>query len=165
MSHDGAADGNPLTLPTRELARQPFKQRRDAQHRRRRVDTLLYFWLGELACPQPEGDVVVHRQMRVKRVILEHHRDIAITRPQLIDHPAPDLYLAAADVFETCDASQQRALTAARWANEDDKFAVVDAQVDALEGMHRSVVFVQVFYSYVGHANSLLIKASCMLNP
>jgi hypothetical protein len=97
---------------------------------RRFLHPAVDLWPGEAAILQPVGEVVVDAHVRVKRVVLEHHRDIPVRGFELVDHPIPDRQLALGDRLEPGDHAQQRGLAAARGADEDDHLAVVDAQVD-----------------------------------
>ena len=69
--------------------------------------------------------------MWIQGVILEHHRDVTFFGLHLVDDGATDANLARADFFKTRDHPQQRALAAARWANQYGKFTVSDLNVDA----------------------------------
>ena len=56
------------------------------------------------------------RHVRVERVVLEHHRDVALGRLEVVDHAAADRDLAAGDLLQPRDHAQQRDLAAARRA-------------------------------------------------
>ena len=71
--------------------------------------------------------------MRIKRVVLEHHGDIALHGFELVDHGAADGNGALGDAFETGDHAQKCGLAAARRADQDDELAVPDAEVDAFD--------------------------------
>jgi hypothetical protein len=45
----------------------------------------------------------VHRHVRIERVVLEHHRYIALFRGDAIDHSAADGNLARADLLQAGD--------------------------------------------------------------
>ena len=64
--------------------------------------------------------------MRIERVILEHHRDVAIGRLDLVDDAAADIDLAAGDGLEPRDHPQQRRLAAAGGADQHAELAVAD---------------------------------------
>ena len=49
---------------------------------------------GEPLHLEREADVVAHRHVRVERVVLEDHRDVAILRLEVVDDPAADADLA-----------------------------------------------------------------------
>ena len=49
----------------------------DVENARGVLDPLLDFGLGEFAQLQAEGHVLVHCHMRVERIVLEHHGDVA----------------------------------------------------------------------------------------
>ena len=73
--------------------------------------------------------------MRVERVVLEHHGDVAVAGLELVDHPAADRDLAGGDRLEAGDHAQQRGLAAAGGADEDDELAVGDVEVDAVDDL------------------------------
>ena len=84
-----------LTLTARELSREALQKGGNAEHARRVVDPLVDLVLGDFARPQPEGDIVVDRQIRIQRVVLKDHGDIAVARPHVIDHLPADRDRAA----------------------------------------------------------------------
>ena len=67
--------------------------------------------------------------MRVERVVLEHHRDVALGGLEVVDDAAADRDLAAGDLFQPGDHAQQRGLAAAGGADDDDELAVADLGV------------------------------------
>jgi hypothetical protein len=91
--------------------------------------------LGSCRQLQAEGQVVVHRHVRVQRVVLEHHGDAALLGRQVVDHAVADAQLAAGDGFQPGDHAQQRALGAARGPDEDHELAVAHLQVHAMHGL------------------------------
>ena len=91
---------------------------------------------------QREGHVVAHGHVRVERVVLEHHRDVALLRRHAVDDPASDRDLAVADLLQPGDHAQQRRLAAARRADQHAEFAVGDVDVDAANHVRRAEVLV-----------------------
>src|SRR5262249_30765641 len=75
--------------------------------------------------------------VRVQGVVLEHHGDVPVLRLQLVDHPAADRDLAAADALQPRHHAQQGGLAAAGRAEHDQELAVGDGAVDALDGFLR----------------------------
>ena len=73
----------------------------------------------------------VHGHVRIERVVLEHHGDVAVLRRHVVDDVAADQDLAAGDVLEAGDHAQRRRLAAARRADQDDELVVGDVEVDA----------------------------------
>ena len=95
------------------------------------VDALLDLVLREFAQLQPERHVLERRHVRVERVILKHHRDVAVLRRQVVDHFAADQNIARGDFLEARDHAQRRAFAAARRADQHDEFVVRNVEIDA----------------------------------
>ena len=69
--------------------------------------------------------------MRVERIILKDHGDVAILRRQVIDDLAADINGAGGDFLEARDHAQRRALAATRGADQNDEFIVGNIEIDA----------------------------------
>jgi hypothetical protein len=91
--------------------------------------------LGHLADLQAELDVLAHAHGRVQRVGLEHHGDVAILGAHAADVLVADHDRAAGDGLQAGDAVHQRGFAAARRADQDQEFAVLDRQFDVLQGV------------------------------
>jgi hypothetical protein len=68
--------------------------------------------------------------MRVERVVLEHHRDVAILRRQIIDDLPANADLAGGNFLKAGDHAQGRALAAAGRPHQHDEFVVGDIKVN-----------------------------------
>ncbi|MNV61806.1 hypothetical protein D3C71_1543300 [compost metagenome] len=89
--------------------------------------------------------------MRIKRIGLEHHGDIAVLRVEIVDDPLADPEFAAGNRFKTGYHPQQCGLAAAGGADKDDKFAIPDVEIDAVNGFHRAIAFADVGQGNVSH--------------
>ena len=69
-----------------------------------------------------------HGHVRVQRVVLEDHRDVALLAAAAVDDLVADDRAAAADLLEARDHAQRRGLAAARRADEDHELAVRDLE-------------------------------------
>ena len=83
-THHRPAHGDALPLPTGELARVALQQVVNLQHLRRFVDQATDLSGRGLAHPQPEREVVKDGHVRIKRIALEHHRDVPVPRRQIV---------------------------------------------------------------------------------
>ena len=72
--------------------------------------------------------------MRVKRVVLEHHRDVPLLRLQRVHDTIPDPDLAFGDRLEAGGHTERGRLSAPGGADEDHELAVVDVKVEVDEG-------------------------------
>ena len=86
--------------------------------------------LVHLAQLQPEGEVVVDGHVRVERVVLEDHRDVAVLRLHVVHDLVADAQRALADVLEPRHHPQGGRLAAAGRADEDHELAVLDGEVE-----------------------------------
>jgi len=89
--------------------------------------------LGHLAHLEREGDVAGDVHVRVERIALEHHRDVAILARQVRDVAATDVDAAGGGCVQAGDHVQQRRLAAARRADQDHELAGRDFEVDVVE--------------------------------
>ena len=131
VAHDGAAHGDALALAAGELLGLAVEQLRDVEDAGRLVHALLDLGLGKALEPQPERHVLEHGHVRVERVVLEHHGDVAVFGRHVVDHVAADQDLAVGDVLEPGDHPERRRLAAARWPDQHHELVVGDIEIDA----------------------------------
>ena len=83
---------------------------------------------------QPEGDVLVDRQVREQRVVLEDRVDVALVGRQPGDVLALELDQPGRRLLEAADHPQGRRLAAAGRPEEAEELAVLDLEVDVVDG-------------------------------
>ena len=91
-------------------------------------DRLLALRLRHAADLHAEGDVPGHRHVRIERVGLEHHGDVALGRMQVVDRAAVDADLARGDRLQPGDGVEQRGLAAAGRADQHQEAALLDLE-------------------------------------
>ena len=136
LAHDAASDRDPLTLPAGQFFGLALEQVRDVQDFCRFVDALFNFgpWL---ACQvQRETHVLRHVHVRIERVVLEHHGNVARHRSQICHVLAVDEDVPFADVFEAGDHAQHRGLAATGFAEQDDELSLLHCQIEFLHHAH-----------------------------
>ena len=77
-----------------------------------------------------ERDVSPHGHVRVERVVLEDHRDVALRRVHVVDHPVADQQPTVGDLLQAGRHAQRSRLAAAGRADEDEELAVADVEVE-----------------------------------
>ena len=115
------------------------------------ADALVDLVLRHLAQAQPEGDVVVHGEVRIERVALEDHRDVAIARGDVVDDTVADPKRALADVLEPGDHPERRRLAATGRPDQDHELPVSDLQVHPRHSLRS--VGIDLAYSVEGHSS------------
>ena len=133
LADDRPAERDALALAAGELLRLAVEELLEAEDAGRLVDPLLDVGLGDLPQLQPERHVVADRHVRVERVALEDHRDVAILGRDVVDDAIADPERAVADLLETGDHPEAGRLAAARWADEDHELAVGDLEVEVVD--------------------------------
>ncbi|MNM81045.1 hypothetical protein D3C81_930320 [compost metagenome] len=163
VAHDGAADGHALALAARQFLRRALQVFAQIEDGGRLVDFLADDGRIDTGQLQRERHVLEHRHVRVQRIRLEHHRQVALGRWQGRDVAPVERQLAAVDRFQARDQAQQGRLAAAGRSHEDDELALLDFQVDALDGAVLAKEFFDIAQLKVGH-DSLIFKLYSMLS-
>ena len=145
VAHDGAADGHALPLTAGKRLGLAVEILGDIKDLRRFAHTAVdlvvrHFFkvrfavrvrLRDLLELEREGDVFVDGHVRIKRIVLEDHGDVAILGRNVVHQLTADGELAAADLLETCNHAQRGGFSAAARADEHDELLVghVDAEI------------------------------------
>src|SRR5690606_27649236 len=119
-------------LPAGELLGLAVEEVLDVQDAGRLTDALVDFRPGNAAQLQGEGRVPVDAHVRIERVVLENHRDVAVLGGDVVHDPLPDRDHAAADLLQPRHHAQGGALAAAGGAYEDDELLVGDVEADVV---------------------------------
>src|SRR5436190_6287038 len=89
--------------------------------------------------------------MRIERIGLEHHCNVAILGRHVIDKARADQNLACACLFETSDRPQERGLAASRRADKHDKLAIRNFEINARQDMNMAEALSDIAKRYRGH--------------
>ncbi|MCY1239821.1 hypothetical protein D9M72_526360 [compost metagenome] len=143
LAHDGAAHGDALALAAGKLRRPAFQQMAEIENGSRLVDTRLDVFGRAPGDLQRKAHVFGNRHMRIKRIGLEDHGDVAGARRQVVDLASADLDGSVADVLEAGDHAQRRRLATAGRADKRDELAVLDLEVDAVNDLEGAVALDQ----------------------
>jgi hypothetical protein len=133
LPHNRSAQCDALSLAAGELPRLAIEIFLEPECRCGRAHALLDFVCGHVLQLERESQVLTHRHVRVKRVVLEDHRDVARLGRDIVHDAIADLDRAGADRLETGDHAQGRALAASGWPDENDKLPVIHIEIDAID--------------------------------
>ena len=100
------------------------------------VDAALDLRLRRLAQLQAEAEILLDRHVRIERVVLEHHGDVAILGRQVGHDAIADQDLAVGDLLEPGDHAQDRRLATPGRADQHHELAVADLQRDVVDRLH-----------------------------
>ena len=129
---------------------------RDTQDLGRFADPGVDFGFRVFPQHQPERHVFVGGHVRVKRIVLEHHGDIAILGSHVVDTLAVYENVSAGDFLEARDHPQGGRFAAARRADQDKEFLVVDFEVDVVDRLESAGIdFADVLEKNLRHGGAL----------
>ncbi len=124
ITHNRTAHSHTLTLTAGKLAWKAIQQLVEAENFGCTINAAVAFFFRRVFQHEREAHIVGNRHMRIERIILEYHGDIAFLGAQVIDHTRTNGDFTIADFLKSCDHAQERGFSAARRADEYDKFAV-----------------------------------------
>ncbi len=160
FADDGAADGDALALAAGErlgFALELFVG--DAEDLGGFADALVDLGFRVLAQHQAERHVFVDGHVRIERVVLEDHGDVAIFGRNVVDALAVDENVAAGDFLEARDHAERGGFAAAGRADEHDEFLVADFEVGGIDGCDAAGVDLgHVFEENLCHSESFSIR-------
>ncbi len=134
LTDDRTAHRDTLALTAGERLRLARQVLREVEDLRRVLDLLPDLGLRHAGDLEREAHVVGDRHVRVERVVLEHHGDVPVLGRQVGDVAVPDADGAAVDVLQPREHAQRGGLAAAGGADEDEEFAVLDGDVELVDG-------------------------------
>jgi len=135
VADDRAPHGDSLPLPARERPWLLVQRVREAEDTCRLGHACVDLTLRQPAHLEREAHVLRRVHVRVERVVLEDHRDVAVLRRQVVDHLAVEHDLPRGDRLEPGDHPEGGRLAAARWADEDDELAGPHLEVEVGDGV------------------------------
>ena len=137
LAHHGASHRDPLPLAAGQLLRLAIEQGLEAEHAGCPRDAARDLRLRDFPQPEAEREVLAHGEMRIERVVLKHHRDVALARREVRDVAVVDADGARGHRLEARDHAQDRRLAGARSADEHEQLAVGDVEVELLDDASR----------------------------
>ncbi len=136
LAHDRASHRDTLPLAARQLCRPALQHVLEPEHARDLLHAASLLLLRNLAHAQAEGEVVVDRLVRIERVVLEDHGDVAVARREVVDDPVADADLAVRDLLEPGDHPQRGRLAATGRPDQDHELALGDVEAEVAHGGH-----------------------------
>ncbi len=134
---ESPGQGDALLLAARQLIGPPLGHGVEPNEMQHRGDARRHLGAAPALALQPEGHVLLDRQMRKQGIGLEHGVDGPLVRRVVDDMLAVEQDGARIGVLETGQQSQQRGLTAARRAEQGEELVGQDGQryvIERLDG-------------------------------
>ena len=140
LANDRARQRDALLLAAGELARRSLQQVADADLGGRPGDGAADLVARDADHLQREADVLLDRHVRIERVALEHHRDVALAGLLRRHVDAVHQHAARVHRFEAGEDAQRRRLARSRRAEQDEELARLDREVDAVQHRRLAVL-------------------------
>ena len=135
IANDGPSHGNALALSAGQCAGIAIKIRCQAQDLGGLVHPPVDLGLVHLPHAQREGHIRAHRLVRIKRIVLKHHGDVAFRRRHAVHDAVADRNLPRGDPFKTRDHPQQCGFSTARGPDQNDELAIRNREVHAVDDL------------------------------
>ena len=144
IAHDRPPHRDALTLAAGELARITRQVGRNVQDFRGAPHPGLDLRLGRAPQLQPEAHVLGDRLVRIERIVLKDHRNVAVFRGEIVDDALPDPDLSVPDRLQARNHPQQRRFAAAGRPDQSHEFAVRDRDRYAMNHLDAAVSLADV---------------------
>ena len=140
VAADAPSEGHALALTARQRTGLAVEVVGEAEYLGSFGKALLLLGLRHLLDVETEEDVVANREVRVKRVALKHHGEVALAGQHLVGEFAVHDELTGGNALEAGDDAQKRRLAAAGGPDEDKELPLLYLEVDAPEHLGLAVV-------------------------
>ena len=152
VAHHGAAHRHPLALAAAELRRAALEEIAQVEHVGRDLDLAANLRALDLLLLEAEAHVLARGHVRVERVVLEHHGDVALVRLQPADVGVVEQDRAARNQLEPGDAVERGALAASGGTQEGQELAVRNREAEPIDRDHLGEALGEVLQGDAGHA-------------
>ena len=129
---DCTTHGNTLSLTTGHSLRLPVEEVAQVEDLCSFLYLAVDFILRNFSQLQTECHVLVNGHVRIQSVVLEYHCDISVLRSDIIYQTVADVQFALRDFFQTSDHTQGCGLTTSGRANQNDKFLILNFNINIL---------------------------------
>jgi hypothetical protein len=129
-----ATHRDPLSLSAGQLCRLAVHELIEREQLAHLAHALADDLLVHLPLSQPERQVLRDRLVRIQRVVLEHHRDVAVLRGDAVHDALPDRDSAGGRLVQTRHHPERSGLAAARRSDEHQELTVLYQEVQRVDG-------------------------------
>ena len=132
-AHDRPSHGDALTLAAGQVLRLAVEVRLEIEDPRRLANLDDPLGLRHTLLLEREPHVLGHGELRVERVVLEHHGDVPVAGPHVADVAVADVDRAAVERLEPGQHAQRRRLPRSRRTDEHEELAVGDLEIELVD--------------------------------
>ena len=134
LGRERTREPHPLPLPSRQLGRVAMAEVLELDEVQKLVDALCDLGFRPLAHLQSERDVVAHRHVLERSVVLEDEADVPLLRSERGGVLSAEEDLSRVRGLEPGDDAEQRRLARAARAEESRQRSALDVERDVVEG-------------------------------
>src|SRR3569832_1661804 len=130
IAYERTPEGDALPLPARELTRITTEHVLELEPFGCVGNATCDLGLIDVPHAQSEANVVRDSHVRIKRIALKHHRQVARAGRHFGEIPAIHQDLTAGDILEAGNHVKRRGLAASRRPKERDELAIADFEIE-----------------------------------
>jgi len=157
LTDDSTSERDTLFLTAGQSLRSSVKEVGNIKYSCGLFDSPFDFFLRSFSKFETERHIFVNGHMRIQSVVLEHHRYISVLRRDVVYELIAYKQFAVCDFFKSRDHSKGGRLSAARRANKNYKFLVLDLKAEIRYSRYAAGIFLEyVLERYTCHIFLLL---------
>ena len=141
LTNDSTTESNTLSLTAGESLWLSVEEVRDVEDTSSFFNLTADFVLRNLSELKTESHILEYSHVRIKSIVLENHCDVSVLRSNVVYKTVADVELTFRDLFKTCDHTESCGLTTTGWTYKDDKFLILDFQINVGNGYYAAWVF------------------------
>ena len=136
---------NSLSLTTGQLTRISFLQALQPDQLYQFHNPLLNILLIRLLHLQAKCNIIIHRHIPEKSIILEHKSNASLAGRHIIDHSSVDDDLTAVRLLQTGDHTENRSFSASAGPQKTDQLPLFDTKAYVIRCLVIPICFIDIF--------------------
>ena len=136
---------NSLSLTPGQLAWISFLQPLQADQLYQLHNPLLNILLVRLLHLQTKCNIIIHRHIPEKSIILEHKSNASLAGRHIIDHSSVDDDLSAVRLLQTGDHTENRSFSASAGPQKTDQLPLFDTKAYVIRCLVIPICFIDIF--------------------
>jgi hypothetical protein len=139
------SQGHTLLLSTRKLRRFALQQVLQLHERRNMFDLVLDDSARLTLDTQGKGEILINAQVRIERIALKHHANIALAGWEIVDDPSIEAQRTTGRAIDAGQHQERGRLATATGSEQGQKFSLGDATTEILDCWYGAKILTDPF--------------------